>query len=77
MNTPLHLSKILGFKVSRKDPGYSYRSIGASGENKASVYYGVYTAGQKSLKYWLLSRGAHQPRERRRSQEIVERETRS
>ena len=54
MNTPLHLSKILGFKVSRKDPGYSYRSIGASGENKASVYYGVYTAGQKSLKYMVV-----------------------
>ena len=54
MNTPLHLSKILGFKVSRKDPGYAYKSIGATGENRASVYSGVYTAGQKSLKYMVI-----------------------
>ena len=58
MNTPLLLSKILGFKVSRKDPGYSYKSIGASGENRASVYSGVYTVGQKSLKYMcVIKRG--------------------
>jgi len=64
MNTPLHLSKILGFKVSRKDPGYSYKSIGAAGENRASVYSGVYTVGEKSLKYIVVvKRGTPEEKE--------------
>lgn len=54
MNTPLHLSKILGFKVSKRDQAYAYKSIGSTGENRASVYSGIHQSSGKSLKYIVI-----------------------
>jgi hypothetical protein len=60
-NTPTVLANILGFRLDKHDEAYQYKSLGTSGENRASVYSGIYTPKQasgkappKSLKYVVI-----------------------
>jgi chitin synthase len=53
-NTPRTLAKILGFEVRKNDEAHPYKSIGATTENRASVYHGTYHQGRKSLKYIVV-----------------------
>mmetsp|Transcript_3450 Transcript_3450/g.5301 ORF Transcript_3450/g.5301 Transcript_3450/m.5301 type:complete len:993 (+) Transcript_3450:371-3349(+) len=55
-NTPTVLANLLGFQLDKRDPAYSYNSLGDSGENRASLYSGIYETEDKSksLKYIVV-----------------------
>lgn len=55
-NTPTVLANLLGFQLDKKDPAYSYNSLGGSAENRASIYSGIYETEDrtKSLKYIVI-----------------------
>jgi len=54
-NTPTVLANLLGFHLDKRDPAHSYNSLGNDGENRASVYSGVYENDRgRGLKYIVI-----------------------
>jgi Chitin synthase len=54
-NTPATLARLLGFTLdSKRDQAYAYKSLGGSGENRASVYSGLHERDGKRLKYVVI-----------------------
>mmetsp|Transcript_993 Transcript_993/g.1643 ORF Transcript_993/g.1643 Transcript_993/m.1643 type:complete len:884 (-) Transcript_993:146-2797(-) len=54
-NTPATLARLLGFSLdSKRDEAYAYKSLGASSENRASVYSGICQRDGKYLKYIVI-----------------------
>jgi len=54
LSTPKTLAELLGFRVRKRDRGYSYTTNGVDTDNRASVYHGTCERDGRSLKYIVV-----------------------